>query len=135
MAKHVSYIMSENAIEQAEFYVQALGGEIQSVMTYGQLPDGAANEEIKDKALHLSLIAGGVAFYMCDSFHPLNQGNAIHQCLEFATEAEAHEAFDKLAEGGTVKHPLTQEFWGSLFGQIEDKYGVLWMITTESETE
>lgn len=130
MAKHTTYFFSEDAKAQAEFYTRALGGEILSVMTYGQLPD--SKEEIKDKVVHLNMIAGGVTFLMSDSiFEPITRGNAINQCLEFSTEAEAHEAFDKLSEGGTVKDALKPAFWGALFGLLEDKFGVMWMITTE----
>lgn len=132
MAKLTPYIFSEDAKAQAEFYTQALGGEILSVMTYGQLPD--AQEALKDKVLHLSLIAGGINIFMSDSvFESMSQGNGLNLCLEFATEAEAREAFDKLAEGGHVKDPLKPAFWGALFGVLEDKYGVMWMITNESK--
>lgn len=133
MAKHTTYIMSEDARAQAEFYAHALGGEILSVMTHGQLPE--AREELKDKVVNLSLMAGGINFLMSDSvFEPIIRGNAINLSLEFATEAEAREAFDKLAEGGNVKCPLEPAFWGALFGQIEDKYGIMWMITTAGPT-
>ncbi|MCR8635173.1 VOC family protein [Paenibacillus radicis (ex Xue et al. 2023)] len=134
MAKHAPYIFSEDARSQAEFYTKALGGEIQSIMTYGNLPN--ANEANKDRIMHLSLMAAGVNILMCDSlYEPIRHGNAIHLCLEFSTEAEAREAFDKLAEGGNIKHPLGMEFWGAMFGQIEDKFGVLWMITTEPKSQ
>lgn len=133
MAKHTTYIMSEDAKAQAEFYVQALGGEILSVMTHGQLP--GAKEELKNKVVNLALIAGGVHFLMSDSvFEPIVRGNAINLSLEFETESEAREAFDNLAIGGKVKCPLEPAFWGALFGQIEDKYGVMWMITTAVPT-
>ncbi|GKU76582.1 VOC family protein [Paenibacillus sp. L3-i20] len=133
MAKHTTYIISEDARAQAEFYTNALGGEILSVMTHGQLPE--AREELKNKVINLSLIAGGIHFLMSDSvFEPIIRGNAIHQGIEFTTEAEAREAFDNLAEGGNVKCPLAPAFWGSLFGHIEDKYGVMWMITTAGPT-
>ncbi|WP_430691862.1 hypothetical protein [Paenibacillus woosongensis] len=46
-------------------------------------------------------------------------------------EDEAREAFTKLAEGGKVKYPLEPAFWGTLHGQLEDKFGVLWMISNE----
>lgn len=129
MAKFTAYIMSEDAKAQAEFYTQALGGEILSVTTHGQLP--GAKEELKDKVVNLSLIAGGVHFLMSDSvFEPLVRGNAINLSLEFETEAEARESFGKLAEGGKVTAPLEPAFWGALYGQTEDKYGVRWMITT-----
>ncbi len=129
MAKHTTYILSENARSQAEFYTNALGGEVLSVMTYGQLPD--ANEALKDKVIHLSLVAGGVNFFMSDAFEPIHSGNNIRLSLEFATEDEARAAFEKLAEGGTITHPLEPAFWGALHGQIEDKFGVVWMITNE----
>jgi len=132
MAKLTPYIFSEDAKAQAEFYVQALGGEIVSVMTHEHLPD--VTEALKDKVLHLSMIAAGVPIFLSDSvFGTLERGNGMSLSLEFAGEAEAHQAFDKLAEGGTVKHPLTPAFWGTLFGQVEDKFGILWMITTEAK--
>ncbi|MFF2885924.1 VOC family protein [Paenibacillus sp. NPDC057967] len=133
MAKYTTYIVSENARAQAEFYTHALGGEIVSVMTHGQLP-GAA-EKLKDKVVNLSFVAGGIHFMMSDSvFEPVIQGNAINLSFEFATEVEAREAFAKLAEGGKIICPLEPAFWGSLFGQIEDPFGIRWMITTAAPT-
>lgn len=131
MAKHTTYFFSEDAKAQAEFYVRAFGGEIVSVQTYGEAP--GTKEEWKDKVIHMHLIAGGVNFYMCDStLEPVRHGNCILQNMEFATTEEAQAVFDKLAEGGTIRAPLKMEFWGALHGQIEDKFGVLWMITTEA---
>ncbi|UUZ82899.1 VOC family protein [Paenibacillus sp. P26] len=131
MAKLTPYIMSEDARAQADFYIQALGGEILSVMTHGQLPD--ASEANKDKVMHLSMVAGGVGLFLCDfGFGTISHGNNVHLSLEFESEAEAREAFEKLSEGGRVGHPLERAFWGSLFGQVEDKFGILWMISTEA---
>lgn len=133
MAKHNTYIYSEDARAQAEFYTNALGGEIVSLMTYGELPE--AKEELKDKIIHLCFTAAGVSFMMSDCVaEPLRHGNSISQALEFDTEEGAHEAFNRLSEGGQVKHPLTPAFWGALYGEIEDKYSVNWMITTSSNT-
>lgn len=132
MAKLTPYIISEDARAQAEFYTNALGGEILSVVTHGEHPD--AQESAEDKVMHLSLVAAGITLFMTDCiFEPLNQGNGINLSLEFETEAEALEAFDKLAEGGNIKFPLQRQFWGALFGQLEDKYGVSWMISHESK--
>jgi PhnB protein len=135
MANYTTYIFSEDAKAQAEFYISALGGEINSIMTHGQLPD--ASEALKDKVIHLCVTVAGVSFFMSDSImehNPIKRGNNINLNLEFETEAEAHQAFNNLAEGGTVKDSLKPAFWGSLFGQLEDKYGVYWMVTTASKS-
>ncbi len=131
MAKLYPYLHSEDARAQAEFYTEALGGEILSVMTYGEMP-GAKDDSLKDKVLHLALVAAGVKIFMSDSFRPVHPGTNLNLSLEFADEEEARMAFANLAEGGTIGHPLETAFWGTLFGQVTDKYGVLWMITTEA---
>jgi PhnB protein len=130
MAKLTPYLMSEDAKAQAEFYTQALGGEILSVVTYGQVPN--TPEADKDRVIHLSMVAAGVSIFMTDSV-PKTVGDGIYLSLEFASEDEAHEAFNNLGEGGHVKHPLEPAFWGALHGQVEDKYGITWMITTEAK--
>ncbi|WP_336772922.1 VOC family protein [Paenibacillus sp. MMO-58] len=129
MANLTAYILSEDAKAQAAFYVQALGGEILSVVTHGQLPE--SHEELKDMVVNLSMTAAGINFLMSDSvFEPLRQGNAINLSLEYSDEAEARGAFEKLAVNGKVICPLEPAFWGALFGHIEDKFGIRWMITT-----
>ncbi|WP_341279514.1 VOC family protein [Paenibacillus sp. FSL H8-0537] len=133
MAKLTTYFFSEDAKAQADFYIQSLGGEIISMMKFGDLPD--TQEDVKDRILHLEMKAAGVSFMLCDAVNQtLTHGNAINLSLEFEGEAEAHDAFNKLSEGGTVKKELSPEFWGSLFGQLEDKFGIQWMITTAAKT-
>jgi PhnB protein len=48
-AQLTPYLMSEDARTQAEMYRHVLGGEILSVMTYGQAP--GTPEAIKDKVI------------------------------------------------------------------------------------
>lgn len=134
MAKLTPYIFSEDARTQAEFYTQALGGEILSVMTFDQMP-GANDDSPKDKVMHMSFVAGGVTFFMSDNpFQRISRGDGMHLSLEFTTEAEAYEAFDKLSGGGKVVDALKMQFWGALFGVLEDKFGVLWQVTTEMKS-
>jgi PhnB protein len=121
------FIFSEDCRAQADFYIGALGGEIQSVTTYGEAPE--PNDAMKDKVMHMCLNAGGVTLFMSDSFGPLTRGNGISLSLEFQSGDEGREAFDNLAAGGKVMQPLEPVFWGGKFGQLEDKYGVSWMIS------
>jgi PhnB protein len=127
MATLKPFLFSEDSRAQAEFYIGALGGEIQSVMTHGEAPE--PNDAIKDKVMHMCMTAGGVTFFMADSFGPLTRGNGISLNLQFESGAEGREAFDNLAVGGKVMQPLEPVFWGGMYGELEDKYGVLWMIS------
>jgi PhnB protein len=133
VAKLTPYIYSTDAKSQAEFYVQALGGEIHAVMMYGQAPH--TDEAMKDKVMHLMMTAGGNRFYMADVSGPVERGSGMDLSIELPSEDEAQEAFDKLSEGGRVVMPLDKQFWGALFGRIEDKYGVFWQVSTEWKGE
>jgi PhnB protein len=36
-------------------------------------------------------------------------------------------AWARLSEGGTVRLPLHEAFWGARFGILTDRFGVQWM--------
>ncbi|NBI29245.1 VOC family protein [Chengkuizengella marina] len=130
MARLYPYIFSNDAKKQAEFYVQALQGEMINVQTYSDAPEAA--KEIKDKVMHLVFQAAGIHFFMSDSVkEPIQSGNQMDLTLEFETEEAARNAFDNLSNGGKVVMPFEKMFWGSMFGRLEDSYGVRWQITTQ----
>lgn len=132
MAKLTPYMKSANAREQAEFYIAALGGEIRSLKTWGEVP--GTPPELADRVVHLDLQVAGTTLFLTDADNgPVSYGQGINLSLELATQAEARAAFERLAEGGKVVYPLHDAFWGSLFGQLEDRFGVQWMITNEAD--
>lgn len=134
MARLVPYIFSEDARSQSQFYVDALGGELLSVMTFGDAP--GTPEALKEKIMHLHMVAGGITIFMSDSpSRQIERGNGTALSLLFDTPEEAHAAFDKLAAGGKVHDPLKQQFWGALFGALQDKYGVEWQVSTEQQQQ
>jgi PhnB protein len=127
MARLSPYIYSEDARKQAEFYVKALRGEIISVKTYADMPN--APEEMKNQVMHLVLKVGEQQFFLADS-SMIQAGNQIDIALEFDTEAQAKLIFTGLSEGGEVIMPFEKMFWGTMFGRVEDPYGVRWQIAT-----
>ncbi|MBP1156713.1 MULTISPECIES: VOC family protein [unclassified Paenibacillus] len=129
MANLYPYIFSEDARQQAEFYAKALKGEIGDVRTFADSPN--ASEQMKDKVMHLVLRAADHVFFMADS-EPIQRGNGLDLTLEYRAEAEARSAFEGLAEGGNVIMPFERMFWGTMFGRVEDRFGVRWQISTES---
>jgi PhnB protein len=131
MATLTPYLQSENAKAQAAFYIEALGGEIVSMQTHGEVP--GAKEEWREKVLHMHIAVAGVSIFLSDSvMEPLQPGNNVYLSLSFPSEAETRAAYEKLTAGGVVKYELHRAFWGAWFGEFVDKFGVRWMITSES---
>jgi PhnB protein len=64
---------------------------------------------------------------------PQGQGSDINLSLVVTDEAEAHTAFDRLADGGRVLHPLETAPWGALFGELVDRFGVRWLLSTSPD--
>jgi PhnB protein len=56
------------------------------------------------------------------------QGNSMALMLDCESEAEIKAVFSKLSAGGKVVHPLEVQFWGALYGDFYDKFGVRWMM-------
>jgi PhnB protein len=134
MAKLTPYFYSEDAKAQAGFYMQALGGEIIDQMTYGQAP--GTDESMKDKIIHMVFKAAGVTFYIADTMHePPGRSTSYDLNLEFKADEEAQQAFANLSEGGRVIMPLEKQFWGTLFGRLEDRFGIKWQISTEPKAQ
>lgn len=128
------FIFSEDARAQADFYVKSLGGEIVSIITYGDTM--GTQSEGKDKVLHMCVsVAGENSIFMADSMEPISQGSGISLNVRYRTESEAREAFEKLAEGGIVKQPIGWQPFGVYLGELTDKYGMMWMINAEPQTK
>lgn len=104
------------------------------------LPEGAPEPSEADKRLVINVtlpILGGHILMGTDvpeSRGKVNQGNNVHICLHPDTRAEADALFAALSQGGTVKQPLAEMFWGDYYGQLVDKFGVQWMINCSSKS-
>ncbi|MBP1963936.1 VOC family protein [Paenibacillus aceris] len=131
MATLTPYLYSSNARKQADFYVEAFGGEIVSLRTFAEMP--GADESMKDRVMHLELHALGLRFFMADAgAETVDRGHGMDLTLEFRTEDEARRIFEALSRGGSVKMPFERMFWGTMFGRLEDPFGVIWQISTEA---
>lgn len=102
-------------------------------MTYGDAPGTDAS--MKDKIIHMAFTAAGVHFYIADTAHETpTQSSGFDLSLEFNSDDEARQAFAGLSEGGTVVMALEKQFWGTLFGRVQDKYGIKWQVMTAAQS-
>jgi PhnB protein len=129
------YIFFYGRCEEAlEFYKGAIGGTYELSRFEGSPMAEQMPADLRNKIMHASFKGDGFSFMASDGdpskhLHP-DEGN-ISLSLGISDASEAQRVFDALAQGGAVKAPLADAFWGGKFGILVDKFGTEWMITSE----
>src|SRR4051812_1918805 len=120
------------ADEAIEFYKKGLGAEVEMVMRFSDSPEpvppGMLQPGFEKKVMHASIRVRGIPLMMSDSCDDKPKFDGINLALSVPTEADARKAFDALAEGGSVRMPLTKTFWSPCYGMVTDKFGLGWMV-------
>ena len=127
-----------NCREAMNFYKECFGGTLE-LMTYGDTPEGACggpevSEADKNKIMHGCLTEGD--FTMMASDNPMGApvvGDNISISIQCESIPQTQKLFNALAEGGEIKMPLADAFWGAHFGMLTDKYGFHWMLNCPLE--
>lgn len=139
MATVASYFNFDGTCEEAfALYRDALGGEFDGPPMYmrdmpvepGQPP---LSEEEGGRVMHMALTLPGGHQLMGTDVVPsmgmtLTRGNAMYVTLTLDDEDALHEIFAKLSEGGVVTAEPTPMFWGDLYTDFFDRYGIQWML-------
>ncbi|WP_080055345.1 VOC family protein [Spirosoma aerolatum] len=119
-----------NCREAMTFYRECLGGEL-NLQTIGESPIGdQMPDEIKERILHAGLTKDGNLLLMGSDMmgSGLIVGNSVTLSINCRSEKDIHQFFSKLAEGGQIRDPLSDMFWGALFGSLTDKFGLSWVL-------
>jgi len=124
-----------NCAEAMEFYKSCVGGELE-INKVGDSPVANDMPDKKDWVMHSMLKSGGIVLMASDLMMggEVNQGNSVTLTLSGGSLAELTEMFNKLKEGGTVRQPLQAAFFGT-YGDLKDKYGVLWAFQSDEKSE
>jgi len=88
--------------------------------------------------MHVSLPIGGTVLMGSDSNSQSGDvqfGENVSISINTESRDEADRIFNGLSEGGTVKMPMTDTFWGAYFGMFSDKFGIHWMINFDEVPE
>jgi len=129
------YLSFNGRCEEAlDFYVAALGAKIEALMRFSEAPpDGAPgcgpHAAPPDKVMHACLRIGDTLLMASDGMSqgaPRFDGIAI--ALNADDETAARSYFEALAAGGTVAMPLAPTFFAHLFGMVNDRFGLPWMV-------
>jgi len=119
-----------------KFYEQCLGGNIQTMMTWGDSPMADnVPAEWHEKIIHTTLVVGDSALLGSDAppdRYEKPQGFSV--TIQIKETAEGERLFRELSEGGTVHMPFQPTFWSPGFGMCVDRFGIPWMINSGQAT-
>ena len=122
------YLYFKGACENAlTFYADCGLGKIVDLRRYAGSPmEGRDGGAWSDKVLHSLFEGDGVRFFASDGpdSEPM-KGSAL--MIEAATPARPL-LFARLSDGGRVTVPFEKQFWGDLYGNFTDRFGVQWAI-------
>lgn len=114
------YIHIDGARKAVEFYKQAFAATERELIP----------AENSDKLMHAQVDVNGSPIFISDYFPDYGfppvaaQGFNLHIHVD-----DAQKWWDRaVAAGCTVTSPLKEEFWGDIYGQLKDPFGVTWAI-------
>jgi PhnB protein len=123
------FTFNGNCREAMTFYKECLGGELE-LQSVADSPLGEdLPVEIKECILHARLRSEGIIIMGTDMApENLVKGNAVSMVLTFNSEEKLREAYHKMSENGEASHPPEITFYGTLFGNLTDKFGHHWLF-------
>ena len=116
----VAYLQVEGAMKAAEFYGRAFGARTEFAMP----PDD------KGRTMHVHLHLNGSSLMLSDGFP--EHGCALQKPQGFNLTLPVDDIaawFARAVEAGCeVVMPVSEMFWGDLYGQVRDPFGILWAM-------
>jgi PhnB protein len=116
-----------------EYYHEIFGGKL-DLQTYGESPMPASDSH-KDLILHGMLQNDDLTIMASDAPEnmPLSSTHSnISLSLSGSDEGKLRKIFEGLGQDGKVSMPLEKQFWGDVFGMVDDKFGTHWMVNIDS---
>jgi PhnB protein len=113
------------------YYEEHLGGQVHSMMTHGQAPGPTGiDPQWKDAVLHARITIGGTELLAADipRAEPMR---SAYLTLAVDSDSEAERIYAALGDGGRVLMAMEETFFASRFGQVQDRFGMNWMILHE----
>ena len=123
-----------NCNDAIAFYQETLGAQVKSVAHFKDAPADCKKEMSlpPDFVMDSAIVIDGQSVMMTDGGESRPTSDYFSFCMTKDTAEEATAIFNKLAENGKIVEPLAPVFWASLYGVVEDKFGISWMIMTSS---
>ncbi|MEJ2005310.1 MAG: VOC family protein [Cyclobacteriaceae bacterium] len=124
-----------NCREAFDYYRQVFGGEFLAFQTFREMPvEYKVDESMHHLIMHVTLPIGKDTMLMGSDMaegtgQQFKAGNNFSISVAADNEKHCHSLFESLTNGGEVIMPVSQTFWGSMFGMCIDKFDISWMIS------
>jgi len=130
------YLYFQGRCEEAlAFYRDAIGADGAVVARFGDIPGAQAPPGAEAKVAHAVMRIGDTVVLASDG-----QGggqavfNGFSLSLTASDDAEAERLFAALADGGHVQVPMMSTPFASRMGIVGDRFGVPWMVVTQTQS-
>ncbi|PLS17682.1 hypothetical protein CVD28_10650 [Bacillus sp. M6-12] len=130
-------ILNGNGHEAIKFYEDSLDAKVLGVQTFGDMPENPefpTPVEARNRVLNAHLKVGNTDLMLSYTFpgNPYQLGSQVTIAITIDDAEKSKEVFGKLQEGGKVNMPLQETFWSPAYGQVTDKFGITWQVSTEA---
>ncbi|RIW38924.1 VOC family protein [Bacillus salacetis] len=120
-------IFNGNALDALEYYKEVFEGEITDLQTFGEA-DYPTPPEAEDRIIHARFKKGDLLLMASDTFpgSEVQTGSNLSLVLEFESEEEIKEVYDRLSARSKIHMELQDTFWGAKYAKVKDPYGITW---------
>jgi len=124
-----------NCDEAITFYKETLGAVVKEVAYLRDAPPNSGMDESlpPNFVMHSELLIYGTQIIMTDGGTAPIAGDYFTLMLSLDSVEEVTSVFNKLADGGQVVEALAPQFWATLCGNIQDRFGIHWHIYSTSK--
>jgi uncharacterized glyoxalase superfamily protein PhnB len=114
------YINVDGGRKAIEFYKAA----------FGAIEHDVRPVEGSDRLMHAQIEINGSDIFLSDFFPDYGYPAVAPQAFNLHIHVDDAQAWwDRaVAAGCTILNPLKTEFWGDIYGQLKDPFGVTWAI-------
>jgi PhnB protein len=130
MKLHTYLNYGGNCAEAFRFYEEHLGGKINFMMTFAQMPDPKQIPPgMENGVLHVAMNLGETMIMASDvppeRFQPMR---SVYLSLGVDSDEEAERVYKLLAEGGEIFMPIQETFFATRFAMLRDRFSTSWMV-------
>ena len=122
-----------NCDEAISFYKEVLGAEVKEVAYFKDAPKDASMDSLSlppHFVMHSVISIHGSLVSMTDGVDTRPTGDNFTFFITEDTVEEVTALYNKLLEGGKAVEALAPVFWASMYGIVEDQFGINWQVMT-----